>query len=177
MEMLSEPGVAGEPRDEVQDRRPIRVAAVGDLHARLDRPGRLRRALRPVNEEADLLLLAGDLTDQGLPEEAEMLVDELAVVLLPKVAVLGNHDYEQGKATEIAQLLSRGGVRVLDGDVFVFDNRLGIAGVKGFAGGFDDATLEPWGEPIVKQFVFEAVHESLKLETALARVRQFHRRI
>jgi Icc-related predicted phosphoesterase len=157
--------------------RPVRIAAVGDLHARLDRPGRLRRALREVNDEADLLLLAGDLTDQGLLEEAEMLMDELSVVRVPKVAVLGNHDHEQGKAAELAHLLARGGVRVLDGDVYVFDNRVGIAGVKGFGGGFDGATLEPWGEQIVKQFVLEAVNESLKLETALARVRQFDKRI
>jgi len=157
--------------------RPVRIAAVGDLHARLDRPGRLRRALRDVNDEAELLLLAGDLTDQGLLEEAEMLADELSGVRVPKVAVLGNPDPEQGRAAELIHLLGRGGIRVLDGDVHVFDGRVAIAGVKGFCGGFDDATLEPWGEQIVKQFVLEAVNESLKLETALARVRGFEKRI
>lgn len=168
---------AGEPRKDAESRKTIRVAAVGDLHGRLDRPGRLRRALRSVNEDADLLLLAGDLTDQGFPDEAEMVADELSVVRVPKVAVLGNHDCEQGKGGEIAHILSRGGIRVLDGDVYVFDSRLGIAGVKGFCGGFDEATLEPWGEHMVKQFVLEGVNESLKLETALARVREFDQRI
>lgn len=155
----------------------VRVAAVGDLHARLDRPGRLRRAFKAVNEEAELLLLAGDLTDHGALEEAEMVVDELSVVRVPKVAVLGNHDHESGHAAQLAVILGRGGIRVLDGEVYVHEDRLGIAGVKGFCGGFGEATLEPWGEAMVKQFVLEAVNESLKLETALARVRRFERRV
>lgn len=176
MPELIEGGLA-EGRAPATTRATIRIAAVGDLHARLDRPGRLRRALRPVNDEADLLLLAGDLTDQGLPEEAEMLLEELSIVRIPKVAVLGNHDWEAGKGPELTHLLNRGGIRVLDGDTYVFEGRLGIAGVKGFCGGFDEATLEPWGEQMVKQFVLEAVNESLKLETALARLRQFEKRI
>ena len=155
----------------------MRLALAGDLHARLDQPGRLRHALREVDEEADLLLLAGDLTDQGLPEEAELLVEELSVVRVPKVAVLGNHDHEHGKTEELSHALAHGGVRVLDGDVYVYDDRVGVAGVKGFCGGFERATLEPWGEDIVKRFVLEAVNESLKLETALVRVRQLDRRI
>jgi Icc-related predicted phosphoesterase len=163
------------PREE--GRKPIRVAAVGDLHARLDRPDHVRRLLRPVNSEADILLLAGDLTDHGDPQEAEMLMDELSVVRIPMVAVLGNHDYEQGKASEVLRVVSQGGARVLDGDIFVFEKRLAIAGVKGFCGGFGEATLEPWGEDVIKRFVFEAVNESLKLEGALARIRSFPRRI
>jgi Icc-related predicted phosphoesterase len=175
--MTPETSVAALPPREQAARRPVRVAMVGDLHARLDRPGRVRRHLRGVNDEADLLLLAGDLTDHGDPHEAELLAEELEAVRVPKVAVLGNHDHEQGKAAEIAHALSRGGIRVLDGDVFVFDKRLGVAGVKGFCGGFDQATLEPWGEEILKRFVLEAVNESLKLETALARIRGLERRI
>ncbi len=156
---------------------PIRIAAVGDLHARLDHSGRLRRFLRAVNEEADLLLLAGDLTHRGLPEEAEQIVEELSVVKVPKIAVLGNHDFEQGRAGEVTHVLTRGKIHVLDGDSFVYKKRVGIVGVKGFCGGFDKATLEPWGEQIIKQFVLEAVNESLKLETALARIQGIPLRI
>lgn len=168
---------APEGRREATERRPVRLAITADLHARLDRPGRLRRSFLPVNEEADLLVIAGDLTDRGHPEEAQLLVEELSVVRVPKVAVLGNHDHEQGKAEEVAHILARGGIRLLDGDVFVFEERLGVAGTKGFCGGFGRATLEPWGEEITKRFVYEAVNESLKLETALARLGGFDKRV
>lgn len=171
---------ADDERRERADRpapRPIRLAASGDLHARLDRPGRLRRIFREVNDEADLLLLAGDLTDHGDPDEAEQLVEDLSVVRVPIVAVLGNHDYELGKQEEVTRILSHGGIRVLDGAFFVFEKRLAIAGTKGFCGGFGRATLEPWGEETIKRFVFEAVNESLKLESALARIKDFPTRI
>lgn len=157
--------------------RPVRVAATGDLHARLDRPGRLRRIFLEVNDEADLLLLAGDLTDHGDPEEAEQIADELSVVRVPIVAVLGNHDHELGKAAEVTRALTRGGIRVLDGSFYVFEKRLAVVGVKGFCGGFGQATLEPWGEETIKRFVLEAVDEALKLESALARAKDFRKRI
>ncbi len=157
--------------------QPVRVALVGDLHTRVDRPGRVSRHLRGVDAEADILLLAGDLTDHGAPEEAAMAAEELADLRIPKVAVLGNHDHESGKAGEVSRALGHGGIHVLDGDVFIFEKRLGIAGVKGFCGGFDEATLEPWGEEVLKRFALEAVTEALKLESALARVRGLKRRI
>jgi Icc-related predicted phosphoesterase len=175
-----------EPRESEEQRagqqpqapwRPVKVAAAGDLHARLDRPGRLRRIFSEVNDRAELLLLAGDLTDHGDPAEAQLVVDELSVVRVPVVAVLGNHDHESGKAEEVTRILTRGGLRVLDGSFFVFDKRLAVAGVKGFGGGFGQATLEPWGEETIKRFVLEAVDEALKLESALARARDFPRRI
>ncbi len=171
--------VAGRAQEKQEARAvpKIRVAAVGDLHARVDRPGRLRRFFGTINEEADLMVIAGDLTDHGELDEAEMLAEELLVVRVPKVAVLGNHDYEGGKSAEISRTLSHAGIKVLDGDVYIFEKRLGIAGVKGFCGGFEQATLEPWGEEIVKKFVFEAVNESLKLETALARIRSMEKRM
>jgi Icc-related predicted phosphoesterase len=155
----------------------IRVAAVGDLHARLDRPGRLRRIFKDVNFEADILLLAGDLTDHGDPDEAHQVAEELSVVRVPMVAVLGNHDHELGKANEVSKILSNAGIRVLDGAFYVFEKRLAIAGTKGFCGGFGTATLEPWGEEPIKRFVFEAVDESLKLESALARVKDYQKLI
>jgi Icc-related predicted phosphoesterase len=93
---------------------------------------------------------------------------------MPVVAVLGNHDFESGKADEVTKILAEGGVRVLDGDSCEFHG-IGFAGVKGFCGGFGTGALGPWGEDMIKRFVREAVDEALKLETALARLRTTHR--
>lgn len=123
---------------------------------------------------ADMLLLGGDLTDYGLPEEAHILVRELSGVKVPIVAVLGNHDYESGKVEEVRKILTDAGVKILDGDATEILG-IGIAGTKGFAGGFGRGTLGAWGEEIVKRFVKEAIDESLRLESALARLRTPHR--
>jgi len=153
----------------------IRVAAVGDLHcAKAMTPGTLAAVLGQVAERADVLALCGDLTDTGTADEAKSLVRELAVAKVPLVAVLGNHDYESDKADEVKRILTDGGVSVLDGDS-VEIRGVGFAGVKGFAGGFGERALQSWGEPLLKQFVREAVEEALKLEGALARLRTAHR--
>ncbi len=149
----------------------VRIAAVGDIHLGgkgLDPP--LQILFGQVANHADVLALCGDLTDRGDPEEARVMAKALAAVPVPIVAVLGNHDYECGKETEVAKILSDAGVHVLDGDAHeVFG--IGFAGVKGFAGGFGRRALGPWGEPLIKQFVREALDEALKLETALGRLR------
>jgi Icc-related predicted phosphoesterase len=153
----------------------LRVAAVGDLHcARTLAPGALATIFGQVAERADILALCGDLTDTGTPEEAKLLVRELALAKVPVVAVLGNHDYESEKPDDVKQILGDGGVMVLDGDS-VEVRGIGFAGVKGFAGGFGERALQSWGEPILKRFVREAVEEALKLESALARLRTPHR--
>jgi Icc-related predicted phosphoesterase len=153
----------------------IRVAAVGDLHcAKAMTPGTLSAVLGQVSERADVLALCGDLTDTGTADEAKSLVRELAVAKVPIVAVLGNHDYESDKADEVKRILTDGGIAVLDGDS-VEIRGVGFAGVKGFAGGFGERALQSWGEPVLKQFVREAVEEALKLEGALARLRTTHR--
>lgn len=119
---------------------------------------------------SDVLLLCGDLTDYGLPEEAHLLVQELAGSAgVPILAVLGNHDYESGKQEEVRNILCEGGVTVLDGDTCEIRG-VGFAGVKGFGGGFGEHALEPWGEEAIKSFVNEGVNEALKLEAALARL-------
>jgi Icc-related predicted phosphoesterase len=130
----------------------------------------LRPVFAHVEERADVLLLCGDLTDYGLPEEAAVLAKELSVVTVPIVAVLGNHDYESGHAAEVTRILEGGGVTVLDGGSHVVEG-VGFAGVKGFCGGFGRGTLGPWGEGVIKAFVKEALDEALKLESALARLR------
>ncbi len=148
----------------------LRLAAVGDLHCRDDQQGRFRQLVKQVNEEAEILLLCGDLTDRGMIDEAKVLAEELAGLRVPCVAVLGNHDYEQGHAKEICAILTKAGVRCLDGDHFIFQKVLGIAGVKGFGGGFRNATLQAFGEGMIKGWVQEAVNESLKLEAALTQL-------
>jgi Icc-related predicted phosphoesterase len=121
--------------------------------------------------EADILLLCGDLTDYGLAEEASELARELVGgVKIPIVGVLGNHDYESGAVTDVTRILTEAGIRLLDGETVEVQG-IGFAGVKGFAGGFGRGVLGPWGEAAVKQFVHEAVNETLKLESALARLR------
>jgi Icc-related predicted phosphoesterase len=145
----------------------IRFAAVGDLHCRKESAGTLRRFFSQASEAADALLLCGDLTDYGLPEETHILAEELSSARVPVIAVLGNHDYESECPEEVTRILKQAGVRVLDGEAIEVHG-VGIAGVKGFAGGYGRGTLGSWGEGAVKQFVNEAIHEALKLESALA---------
>ena len=150
----------------------VRIAAIGDLHhGRSVVQGSLQPIFAQITESADILVLAGDLTDYGLAEEARALAREITTaVKIPSVAVLGNHDYESGQQGEIVKILSDAGVVILDGDSTEIQG-IGFAGIKGFCGGFGRRALGPWGEDIIKQFVREAVDEALKLESALARLR------
>jgi Icc-related predicted phosphoesterase len=149
----------------------VRLAAVGDIHCGKTSQGTLQPLFAQAAELADVLLLCGDLTDYGLPEEAHVLMKEItAAAKIPIVAVLGNHDYESGKPDEVRQILVDAGVNILDGDSCEIHG-VGFAGIKGFAGGFGRGTLGFWGEPMIKRFVQEALDEALKLESALARLR------
>jgi Icc-related predicted phosphoesterase len=152
----------------------IRFAVVGDIHVNKDSAGTLRSFFAQASEAADALLLCGDLTDYGTAEEAHVLAEELGSVSVPMVAVLGNHDYESGTPEVVVEALTRAGVRVLDGEACEIEG-VGIAGVKGFAGGFGRASLGSWGEPAIKLFVQEALHEAMKLESALAKLRTARR--
>jgi len=153
----------------------LRVAALGDIHVSKGSQGQFQPLFSQINNSADVLVLCGDFTDYGLPDEARVLVRELsAAVKIPVIAVLGNHDFEAGKEDEIRQILVDGGVTVLDGEATEIQG-VGFAGVKGFAGGFGRGALGPWGERAIKSFVQEAIDESLKLEAALARLRTQHR--
>jgi Icc-related predicted phosphoesterase len=149
----------------------MRVAAVADLHCSRTAEGTFRPLFESARESADVLVLCGDLTDFGLPEEAHLLARELEAARgLPILAVLGNHDYEGGKEQEIHHILADTGVIVLDGDSCEVGG-VGFAGVRGFCGGFGRGSLGAWGEPAIKAFVQEAVNEAIKLESALARLR------
>jgi len=156
-------------------RRHLRIAAIGDLHVSKSSQGVFHALFSQISQTADVLLLCGDFTDYGLPDEARVLARELtSSVKIPVIAVLGNHDYESGKQDEIRQILNDAAVTVLDGEA-VEVLGVGFAGVKGFAGGFGRGALGPWGERTIKQFVQEAVDEALKLESALARLRTTRR--
>jgi len=150
----------------------VRVGAMADLHyAKFPETG-LREMLTQAARECDVLLLCGDLTDHGLPEEAQGLAREIhTAVGVPVIGVLGNHDFESGKEEEVKAVLQESGVRILDGDACEVEG-VGFAGIKGFCGGFGKRALGPWGEDIIKAFVHEAVNEALKLEAALARLRR-----
>jgi len=150
----------------------VRIAAVGDLHyGRATAQGSLQPLFAQITDLADVLVLAGDLTDFGLPEEARGLARELTGSLkIPAVGVLGNHDYESNQADEVSTILRDAGIVTLNGDSTEVHG-IGFAGVKGFAGGFGKRALGSWGEPLIKAFVREAIDEAVKLETALARLR------
>jgi Icc-related predicted phosphoesterase len=150
----------------------VRVAAIADLHyGRSTAHGSFAPLFSQITEMADVLVIAGDLTDYGLPDEARALAREITASLkVPAVGVMGNHDAESDQQQELRQILGDAGLTVLDGDSTEIHG-IGFAGVKGFAGGFGRRALGPWGEPMIKQFVQEAVKEALKLETALARLR------
>jgi len=148
----------------------VRLAAVGDLHCTRKSEGVYRHMFARMSDEADIALICGDLTDYGLPEEAEILAHEIQAGLsIPSVAVLGNHDHESNRADQVRQILLHAGVMVLEGDACEVRG-IGFAGIKGFCGGFGNRALEPWGEEILKKFVQETIDEALKLEKALARV-------
>jgi Icc-related predicted phosphoesterase len=148
----------------------MRIAAVGDLHCRAETRAAVDKALEGVADSAEALLLAGDLTDLGVLEEADMLAEILSKHRLIKVAVFGNHDCESGNEVGVKAKLASAGVHVLDGEAFT-EGELGVAGVRGFCGGFEHAQLQRFGEPQLKQFVDHCLSEELKLENALFKLR------
>lgn len=153
----------------------MRIAAVSDIHYGKNAGGSLKDLFIEASDAADVLLLCGDLTDYGQPDEATVLAEDLdRYVKIPMLGVLGNHDFESGHHEEVSTILQEAGVRLLDGHCDVIDG-VGFAGVCGFAGGFDEYSLNPWGEPLIKQFVQATVDEVLKLETALTRLETEHR--
>jgi Icc-related predicted phosphoesterase len=152
-------------------REELRIAAVADIHVKKTSQGMLQPLFAQASEVSDVLLLCGDLTDYGTPEEARILAREITSSLrIPAIAVLGNHDFESEQQRDVTSILSDAGVTVLDGDSHELHG-VGFAGVKGFAGGFGRRALGAWGEPIIKNFVHETINEALKLEAALARLR------
>jgi Icc-related predicted phosphoesterase len=148
----------------------IRLAAVADLHFGPDAAGTYRPHLGSIADRADAFLIAGDLTRLGEPEEARVLAEELRELPIPTVAVLGNHDHHADRADEVRSIVEAAGVRVLEGEGIVLEvagSRLGIAGAKGFGGGFAGVSASEFGEPEMKAFVRHTMEVAGRLEEAL----------
>ena len=152
----------------------VRIAAISDVHVGKNSQGALQPLLADITDNADVLVICGDLTDYGLPEEARILAKELSIARIPIISILGNHDFESEKQDEVTQILTDAGVVMLDGETHEVHG-VGFAGAVGFCGGFGRGALGAWGEPAIKSFVQEAVKEALKLEAALARLTTPHR--
>lgn len=148
----------------------VRIAAVGDFHCGPEDVGVYRELFARVNDDADVLVLTGDMTRRGAAADFKVVVGELAEVKVPIVAVLGNHDYESGEVAEGSRLLRERGIHLLCGDSFQLNATVGFAGVKGFMGGFGRGTLTSFGEPEIKAFVTTSLNEVYALELALRRL-------
>ncbi len=144
----------------------LRIAAIGDIHVKEDQTNPMRDIFAEATRHADVLVLAGDLTDHGRIREAEILAEDIRSCTIPVVGVLGNHDYESGHAEQVIDILKRSGMHILDGDTYEL-NGVGFAGSKGFAGGFGRRMLGAFGEPAIKAFVSESVNEAMHLENAM----------
>jgi Icc-related predicted phosphoesterase len=153
--------------------RPIRFAAAGDIHADDANRDDLARAFRDVDGSVDLVLLAGDLTTYGQPEQAALLAEICRPLEVPVFAVLGNHDWHCNQVPEIVALLSSAGVRVLDRSWAIEEidgASVGIVGLKGFIGGFPDSQLPDFGEPLLRQVYAETTGEVDALAAGLEAV-------
>ena len=148
----------------------MRVAATADLHFTAQRFSILQDQLNKVRDEADVFLLAGDLTNFGKADEMEPLLNAIVRLRIPTIAVLGNHDYESGQEGELMRMMTTAGIKVLDGSAYERDG-VGFAGTKGFLGGFGRGVLTAFGEPEVKTFVRASIEEALKLERAMSQLR------
>ena len=156
------------------------MAAVGDLHASEDHRERLAQSLAEAARDVDVILLAGDLTTHGLPEEASVLADGCRGLPVPVVAVLGNHDHHAGRGDEIVGCLDEVGAIVLERDHRVLELaglEVGIVGVKGFVGGFTGAEIPDFGEPLLREVYAETGREVDALEAGLEAIAGCDRRL
>jgi Icc-related predicted phosphoesterase len=150
-----------------------RIAAVGDVHMDVDVLGRFRPALSGIGDHADLLLLAGDLTRHGTAQEARCVAEEFGGLPVPVIAILGNHDYHSDQEQAVTEVLEEAGIRVLEGESTIVDcegGPVGIAGAKGFGGGFAGRCASAFGEPEMKSFVEHTEASAERLARALKNV-------
>jgi Icc-related predicted phosphoesterase len=151
----------------------LRIAAAGDLHCDEERAEALAGSIAELEGEADLLLLAGDLTTLGEPAQVAPLADACARLPLPVVAVLGNHDWHAGHAEELVEALRAAGVTVLERSACICEvagHRVGVVGVKGFVGGFAGSHLPDFGEPLLRQVYAETSADVEALEQGLVEI-------
>lgn len=146
------------------------IAAMADVHMSDHKKGSYVEIFKKLSKKAEVLIIAGDLTDHGTTEEAEMLLEELQACSIPVVMVLGNHDYDKNQQNKIIAVLQTEKTHVLKGTTCII-NDIGFAGIKGFGGGFEERMTSPIGEQIMKNFVQESVEDVMKLEHALQELR------
>jgi Icc-related predicted phosphoesterase len=145
----------------------MRIEAIADIHVGLDNQGHYKEHFSRISERADALVIAGDLTQTGTIDEAEILKLELSALTVPCICVLGNHDYDRNLQNEIAHILSTGQIVVLEGTHKMIRD-VGIAGIKGSIGGFGNKMIPPFGEQLFKDIVNATNQEALELERALS---------
>jgi Icc-related predicted phosphoesterase len=158
----------------------VRIAAAGDIHCTESRRHEIERAFQGLDSAVDLVLLAGDLTTHGEPEQAIVLADACRTLPFPVVAVLGNHDYHSGEAEAIADVLTEAGVIVLERDHTILEigeTEVGVVGTKGFVGGFPGAEIPDFGESALREIYRETTLEVEALEEGLEAVAGCHKRI
>jgi Icc-related predicted phosphoesterase len=148
----------------------VTLAAIGDLHVTETSQGQYAPLFKEMSDQADIIILCGDLTNFGKTHEAELLAEDIRCATKPVIGVLGNHDHECGQPEKVAHILHQAGMTVLDEQAVVVEG-VGFAGVKGFLGGFGRGELAPFGEAPLKAFVDEANNEARKLENGLRSLR------
>jgi Icc-related predicted phosphoesterase len=151
----------------------IRIAAAGDIHASEASRERIERAFAELDGEADVVLLAGDLTTSGEPEQAQVLADACEGLDVPVFAVLGNHDCHAERTDELRGVLAGAGVRLLEGECEVCrvdDVEIGVVGTKGFVGGFPGSALPDFGEPLLRRVYRETSAEAEAIARGLQAV-------
>ena len=147
----------------------IKIASLGDIHVKETSQGAYKELFKKISEKAQILTLAGDLCDLGLPKEAEVLAEELNSLTIPVVGVFGNHDYQSDNVEEVRTILTQAGLQLLGTEPVEIEG-VGFAGVKGFGGGFEKYMLGSFGEPMIKQWVQETLNEVLALENQLKQI-------
>lgn len=143
----------------------LKIAAMSDIHVQATNAEIFRQLFEQISEEADILVLAGDLTDHGTEAEAKILAEQLKSCRVPVVGVMGNHDYTHGEPEKVRKALANS-MHFLEDGPFTY-REVGFAGVKGFGGGFDDHMLAMFGEKMMRDFVSETINETLALEASL----------
>lgn len=146
----------------------LRIAAIGDIHIKQDSKFISTENFENLNKDADILLLCGDLTNMGTPEEAQVLASLLRKLHIPVAGVFGNHDYTSDQPNEVRKILKEEGNLIFLDETPYELNGISFVGVKGFGGGFDNHMLSAFGEPALKQYVHEVVNETLQLEGLLS---------
>ncbi|MDQ3874431.1 MAG: metallophosphoesterase [Actinomycetota bacterium] len=148
----------------------VRIAAAGDIHCAAPVRDEITASFAAVEGNADVVLLAGDLTRHGEPDEAAVLAEACSGLSIPVVAVLGNHDWHAARRDDVAAVVSAAGIRLLDPGHIVLDvdgTSVGIAGVKGFVGGFPGSNIPDFGEPLLRRVYRETTEEVAALDRAL----------